>query len=49
MKLIVDNASLFAVGDKLKIDWYESGYVPNTYIVVGIKGNDIEVAETYSH
>ena len=48
MILTVDDASQFKVGDRLSIDWYESGYVPNTYIVVGIKGNEIEVAETYS-
>ena len=47
MILTVEDVGQFKVGDKLRIDWYESGYVPTKYIVVGIKGNDIEIAETY--
>ena len=49
MILTVEDASQFKVGDKLSIDWYESGYIPNTYVVVSIKGNDILIAETDSY
>ena len=52
MILQVDDSSGFDIGQRLSIGWYSDsvkGDQVTEYIIVGIKGNDIEVAETYSH
>lgn len=47
MILKVDNAADFRIGNTISIGWYDDDSLPTEYIIVGIRGNDIEVVETY--